>query len=227
MPALPPYIPAQDTLFASWLANFDALLTANPPLYGLTPGDAAAVAATAADFATAYALAIGGTTRGTFTIAAKDTQRTTTEAIVRPYAQAIANNAGVASADKVAIGVNPRNTPPSPVTAPTTSPFLTVVSAIQLTHTLRYRDELASPTVKAKPYGVLQLQLFATASATPIVDPAALDFIGGFTKSPLLVEWQAGDANKVAYYAARWVTRTGLVGPWSPIVSFSVASGSM
>ncbi len=227
MPALPNYIPSRDTDFNSWADNFSSLLTANPPLYGLTPADAVVVAAAVASWDAAYAAAIDGITRGPFTIAAKDTQRTDTTAVLRPYAQAIANNAGVSSADKIAIGVNPRNTPPSPVTIPTTSPFLTVVSAIQLLHTLRYRDELASPTVKAKPYGVLQIQLFATASATPIVDPAALDFIGGFTKSPLQVEWQAGDANKVAYYAARWVTRTGLVGPWSPIVSFSVASGSM
>lgn len=227
MPALPPYIPARDTDFNNWLANFSTLLTANPPLYGLTPVDAVAVAAAAADWLVAYNAAIDGTTRGPFTIANKDTTRTATEAIVRPYAQAISNNAGVLVADKVAIGVNPRTNTPTKIAAPTTNPVLSIFSAIQLVHQLRYRDELASPTVKAKPYGVLQVQLYATASATPITDPAALDFVGGFTKSPLQVEWQAGDAGKVAYYAARWVTRTGLVGPWSPVVSFTVASGSM
>jgi len=227
MPASPPYIPARDADFDNWCLNFAILLVAAPATYGLLPADAVAVDATVTDWSDSYALALGGTTRGPFSIAAKDTQRVITTAIIRPYAQSIANNAGVLTANKVAIGVNPRTNTPSPIAVPATNPILSVVAATQLAHTLRSRDELSSPSVKAKPYGVMQLYLYGTASATSITNPETLAFIGGFTKSPTIVQWSGTDANKIAYYAGRWANRTGLVGPWSPIVSFTIASGSM
>jgi hypothetical protein len=44
------------------------------------------------------------------------------------------------------------------------------------------------------------------------------------TKNPVGINFVAGDVGKVCYYAARWITRRGLVGPWSNIVSFTVAN---
>ena len=45
MPALPPYIPAQEGQFNTWLNNFSTLISANPPAYGLMTSDAANIAA--------------------------------------------------------------------------------------------------------------------------------------------------------------------------------------
>lgn len=226
MPASPPYIPNGDADFENWLANFSTLLTAAPATYGLIAADAAAVAAQQAAWSAAYTAAIGGTTRGPFTIATKDTARVTALATVRPYAQLIANNAGVSVDDKIAIGVNPRTNPPSPITVPATYPLISVVSATMLNHVLRFRDQLASPSVKSKPYGVMSVQLFGMTSVTPVTDPTTLPLIIAATKTPLQVNWDSAAANKLAYYAGRWATRTGLVGPWSPIVAFTVPGGS-
>lgn len=227
MPSTPPYIPARDADFDNWMVNFSTVLTASPPTYGLTPADAAIVTATASAWGTSYDVAIAGPTRGPFSIAAKDTQRVITTAAVRPYAQLISLNAGVTTAAKIAIGVNPRTNTPAPIAAPATNPILSVVLATQLAHSLRFRDELSSPSVKSKPFGVMQCYLYGTASLTQITNPAALNFLGGYTKTPLTVQWTGADAGKIAYYAAKWANRTGLVGPWSPIVSFTIASGSM
>ena len=82
-------------------------------------------------------------------------------AIFRPYAVTVSNNAGVSPSNKTALGVNPKTSTPVPITTPTTAPALTAVSTSTAGTIIRYRDASASPSVKSKPYGVVQMQLFA------------------------------------------------------------------
>lgn len=224
MPALPPYIPARDADFNNWITNFNSLLTASPSTYGLIAADATAVDTVTDAWVAAYTAAIDPSTRTPVTVQAKDDARIDAQTTVRPYAQLISLNPGVLSANKIAIGVNPRTSTPAPITAPTTNPTVAITAAAPFVHVLRYRDSLASPSVKSKPYGVIQVQIFAKVSATAITDPELLPLKVQTTKSPTQVEWSADDVGSQAYYAARWVTRTGLVGPWSPVVSFTVAA---
>jgi hypothetical protein len=223
MPALPGYIPARDTDFAAWIFNFADLLTGAPATFGLLASDALAVQNAADAWAVAYNLAITPTTRTPVTVADKDTSRTMATATVRPYAIQISLNPGVLTADKVAIGVNPRTSLPQPIAAPTTYPIVTAANAAPLEMTIRYADSGGAPTSKAKPYGAVQLQLYANASATPILDPTLLPLKGNFTKSPATIAWDTSDVGKQAYIAGRWVTRKGLLGPFGPIAVLTVA----
>ena len=201
MPALAPYIPAKDSAFSSWLANFSTLITASPATYGLTSGDATAIAAQETTWAAAYALVTSPSTKTAETVSAKNVARINAQATVRPYAQTIVLNAGVSNSAKIALGLNPRTSTPIPITTPTTYPALTIVSALPLQHIIRYRDQLASPSVKSKPYGVTQMQLYGSTSITPITDPALLDFLGVNTKSPFAQTWASADVGQRAYYA--------------------------
>lgn len=219
------YIPPKQAQFQTWFQNFSSLITTSPGTYGLTAGDATAIAAQYTAWNAAYVAATSPATRTPDTVQAKNVAYVNAVAVIRPYAQTIANNAAVTAANKIALGLNPRTTSPRPITAPTTFPNLTIQQAGPLTHVLRYRDSAAAPSVKAKPFGATACQIFCSASATAITDPTLLTFRGPFTKSPLTVAFASGDTGKQAYYAARWVTRTGLVGPWSAIVNFTVAAG--
>lgn len=223
MPA--PYIPNRDGDFDTWLANFSTLLTASPATYGLTGTDATNVAGVQSTWHTAYLAATSGSTRGPMTIAAKNTARANALIVVRPLATLIAANQGVSNDDKTAIGVTVRKVTPTPIPTPITSPILNVIAATPLQHTVRASDQ-NSPDLRAKPFGAMQLQLFCTVSATAIVDPNVLLFKGVYTKQPMGVNFSSGDAGNTAYYAGRWVTRTGLTGPWSQIVAFTVANGA-
>jgi hypothetical protein len=227
MPALPPYIPPRDADLANWSLNFSTLLSASPPTYGLTSTDASNVAAVQATWAATYAIAINPATRTPVSVAAKDTARVNLLAIVRPLAQAISINAGVLTSDKIAIGVNPRTSVPAPITQPTTAPVINVSFGPPLNHIIRYRDEMASPTVKAKPYGVTGMQLVASAAANDTIggglSPDAIPTQAVLTKAPALITWGSGDVGKVAVYYGRWITRTGLTGPWSTIVEQIIA----
>lgn len=213
------YIPPRDGDFDSWLLNFSTRLTAAPATYGLVAGDAVAVAAAYTAWHAAYLLAIDPPTRTPVTVADKDVERASAEAIVRPYAQQISKNAGVLVADKVAIGVNPNNSTPTPVPAPTTAPVLSLNSSGYLTMDLRYRDESAPATSRAKAAGAIQIEIVGAASNVVISDPDTLPRLGVFTKNPVRLNWSAGDRGETAYISARWVTRTGLTGPWSAIIS--------
>jgi hypothetical protein len=226
MPALPSYIPATDAAFANWVANFSTLISASPGTYGLLAADATAIAAQQSTFAAAYALVTSSATKTATTVSAKNTAKVTALAVVRPYAQTISLNAGVSSANKIALGVNPRTSTPSPITPPDSNPILSVQSASNLALILRYRDSAASVSVKAKPYGVVACRIFGLISSIPVTDPTLLSFIVQATKSPLTITRGSGDAGKQLYMAAQWTTRTGGVSPWSPVISFTVPAGS-
>jgi hypothetical protein len=211
------YIPPRDADLDDWGVNFTGLITAAPATYGLVPADATAIAAAFAVWHAAYLASYDGTTRGPMTIAAKDAAKVVWLATARPYAQTIANNAAVDTADKIALGVNPRTNPPSPIATPTTMPVLVFATAQSLLHQFRFRDATALPSSRAKPSGVMQLQVYAAASTTVVTNPLVLPLKQVATKSPFAVAWDPTDRAKTAYYAGRWITRTGLVGPWSDI----------
>lgn len=215
----PAYVPAPDSLFTSWLDNFSALLTASPTTYGLIAGDAVAVAAVTATYDAAYALAVNPPTRTSGTIADKDAARFAAEALVRPLAVRIIRNPSVANIDRVNIGVTVPSSTPTPVPAPVTPPALILVGAGPLLHNLQYRDATA-PLVKAKPFGVISLWLYAQLGTSAGIDPDAATFLGARNKTPLQVSWSSGDRGKHATYWARWATRSGpagvpQLGPWS------------
>jgi len=223
MPSLPSYIPAKEANLNSWLLNFSALLTAAPSTYGLSPTDATNVAADVSAWTAAYSPILSPSTKTAAAVSAKNSAKVSILAQIRPYAQNISLNAGVTTSAKTAIGVNPRTSVPVPITAPTTSPVLTAQSTSTAGTIIRYRDATASPSVKSKPYGVISVQLWAKSSATPITDPTLLNFTESATKSPLTATMGSGSAGTTVYFAARWQTRKGLVGPWSPIISYVVA----
>lgn len=219
MPNLTPYIPAKNAAFVAWAANFSGLITAAPGTYGLVAGDATAIAAQYAIVNAAYALITSPATKTATTVAAFGTDKITAISLFRPYAQTISLNAGVSSSNKIALGVNPRTSVPLPITVPTTTPVLTAQSASTAGIIVRYRDVTASPSVKSKPYGAIGCLIYAKASTTVITDPSLLTFEGTQTKSPYTLS-MPGTAGMTVYIAARWTTKRGLVGPWSPIISY-------
>lgn len=215
----PSYIPAPDSLFALWLDNFSTLLTASPTTYGLVAGDATAVAGVNTPFQAAYLLAINPATRTSGTIADKDAARAAAEALVRPLAVRIIRNPSVLNIDRVNIGVTVPSTVPSPIPAPVTQPTLILTSAAPLLHNLQFRDA-TTPLLKAKPFGVVSLNLYAQVGTSAGIDPDAATFLKSVNKTPFQVEWASLNRGKHATYWARWTTRSGpagqpQLGPWS------------
>lgn len=223
-----PYIPTKDDALDAWALNFSTLITASPATYGLVAADAVAIANAYTLWHAAFLL--GGSSGNpptpnnpsTFTrvtVAAKNSEKIAGTQLWRTYASQIRLNPGVTNADKLALGLNLPNNSPTPIPAPATFPILSIVASGPLIQVIRFADS-ATPSLRKKPTGVIQMQLFRGVGTTPIVDPAACDLVSSPTKQPVQTVFSnPADAGKIATYFARWVTRRGLVGPWSTAVS--------
>lgn len=220
MPALAPYIPTKDADLDNWSANFDTLITAAPATYGLLPSDATTIAAVVSAWHASYVLTTSPTTKTAQTVSDKNTAKTTMLAVVRPYSQNISLNPGVTSANKIALGLNPRTSLPAPITPPASNPLLGILSQNPGVVNLVYRDSATSPTSKAKPYGVKSCQLYSLQSDTPITDVTLLNQVATMTKSPFQFAFPGGYVpGKRWYFAAVWQIQKGDQSPWSPIVT--------
>jgi hypothetical protein len=226
MPALPPYIPAAQADFNNWANNFATVVNGSPATFGLTAGDGASIAAAVANWNATFAAVIAPGQKTKTTVQAKNTARVATTATLRLYSQAIANNPGVATEDKLNAGVNPRTSKPTPITPPDTYPVLSIQAGANKQLYVRFRDSSTSTTSKAKPYGVQSCQLFYTVSDTPVTDPTLLTTQVTLTKSPSKVSFAPSAAGKQAYLAAYWLLANGKQSDWGPIVSFTVPLGS-
>lgn len=214
------YIPAADASFNSWLINFDALVTADGLSWDLTAPQIAALAAATTAYSAALTLATDPGTRTPATIAAKNTAKATALATARPIAQFLNASTLVTDEDRAALGLTIRKTTPTPITAPTTFPLLDILLGTPGQHKIQWRDS-ETPLSKAKPFGALQMELWTSVGTITAPDPSDANFHSLQTKSPFFVDLDVADTGKVITYFARWVTRTGIVGPWSSGVSLT------
>jgi hypothetical protein len=212
------YIPKSDSAVRDWLRNFASLIAANPNKYALTAADAAVLTSTSDAYSSAYDTAVAPSTRTSSNIADKDSQRAAAIGTARTYAQMIRATGAISNEDKIALGLRPANLSRTPIPAPRTAPLIMITGARSGTHELRYADT-TTPNSRRKPPGAIQLQLSMVEGDAPATNPDAAKLVGLYTKQPVIVEHDATSNGKTATYFARWVTRRGLLGPWSLPVS--------
>jgi hypothetical protein len=223
MPSQPPYIPARDLALESWATNFAAIIAASAGTYFLSGSDVTLINSVTAAYSTALTVALNPDTRTKPSVAAKNAAKAAMLGTVRPYAINIHNSLGISNDNKIAVGVNLLNPTRSPIPAPDSNPLLSVIGANQGVHTLRFAD-MNTPDKRSKPAGIIGMQLFLNIGVAPVTNPAESSFYASVTRQPFAVVFSPTNNGKVATYFARWITRTGLVGPWSPPVSFGIVS---
>jgi len=153
----------------------------------------------------------------------KSQARAAAEARCRVVAQQIRLNAGVADADKVAIGVRPVNRTRTKINCPATSPVVNILGCTPGVQMLMFRDSIQD-TQRGKPFGATFLEL-VVAVGDQINNPLdAARPAGLHTRSPISVTFDQADVGKRATYYGRWVSRRGETGPWSLPTSMSVAA---
>lgn len=216
------YIPTRENALATWVLNFSTLIAATPGAYGLMASDAVTITTAVNLFTAALTLALNPATKTKATVTDKNAKRSAMLATLRQYAQVIKRNQGVSNEAKIALGLTINDSGRSPVPAPTTEPIIVLASAAPLHQTIRFADSTA-PDRRAKPAGVKGLMLALTVGTTPPTDLSNLPVYGIATKQPYLVGFNMADKGKTAFYFGRWITGTGLVGPWSAMAQLTVA----
>lgn len=211
----------------AWLENFDAVITADPTVYGLDAPTAADIDAVVDAFRVAYDVA-GVSARtavnpGGYTQPNRSAMydaRNAALSLVRPIAVQIQANPGISDADKLTAGIVPRNFTRTQIFVAATAPILGFLSAGIGTHLLSFADEM-TPSSKRKPLGALQLQLYIGIGVAPIALDS-LHFYAAYSRVPALVNFDSSDAGKLATYAARWVGKRGDTGPWSASINATI-----
>ena len=234
--AQPSYIPPREADLFTWADNFNTLITASPITYGLTSGDAASVDAVVAPFLAAYTTALNPSTRTPSSVAAKDAARAAMLNVVRPVAQNVRNNAGVANDAKSDLGLNIPTTTRSPIFCPQTQPLLSIVAATPLAHTVRFADA-NTPAARIKPFGAKSLYVVVSYATTAGTDPDAAtpativnsalavpSSAGLATRQPFSILHDVSQAGKIATIWGRWVGIRGDTGPWSSATAMTVAA---
>ena len=218
------YLPTKESELKTFALNFATLIKATPADYGLVAADGTELDRVAQDYADKYDLAYNPATRTEATVDAKDSARITLTEVLRGYAIQIKSNRELTDQAKINLGIGVYDFTHTPIPAPSTRPLVEVVKVDVRRHELRFADS-TTPDKKAKPTGVLGLQLFyhvGEASAGAPTDPLASRFHAFITRSTLKLDFSAADAGKTAWYYARWQTATGLTGPWSVVISMPI-----
>ena len=215
------YIPTQDAPLKAWANNFATLIAASPGTFGLLTSDAVTISSFANNFSAAMDVIENPATKTKPSVANKDALKASMLGVLRPYAQNVRNNAGVTDENKLALGLNVPSTSRTPITVPQTQPLLSIIGATPGVHTIRYAD-VNTPDKRSKPFGAIQIGIFATVGAVAATNPEVALFQGGYTVQPLGITWSAGDVGKVATYWGRYIGRRGDFGPWSAPVSMVI-----
>ncbi len=215
--------PTPDGPLDGWCNNFKTLIAASPTTYGLVTADGTALTTAYNNWHTAYLAAINPTTRTKATVAAKNVQKTNILSVVRGYAATIRANRAVSDELKVGLGLNVRDTSPTPVPPPSTYPMLSILEPMRGVQDLKARDS-ASPDRRSKPAGTAGMLLFRTIGAAPVTNPADAPFLSFVGKTDLVFNYDMADDGKFATYFARWTNSKGEMGPWSPAASMKIAA---
>lgn len=225
-PMSTPYIPPRDVDLDDFLENFSTLIAASPAKYGLTSGEAAEISASVAAWHAAYLLTTSPGTRTSVTINEKDVQRKLTIELVRRFAAAIRIDPAVDDALLIGLGLTPRSTSRSRISAPTSLPVLSFTGMDVGRHTLDIRPEKGSLRI-AKPAGTIGLLVFRATGDEPLastIPPRGAEFIGFITRPRFESAFEHADNGKIATYFARWTNAKGELGPWGMPVSMRVAA---
>lgn len=216
------YIPGPDASFQAWQSNFVTYANANLAALGLVAADMAPITAAQTTWTTAFPAHVAAVAAAKAAKQTKDEARAAYVAAIRPLVRRLQASAVVSDAEKASLGITVAQTP-GPIGPPTTAPICTIECGNRLQQTLRFVDS-ATPTRKAKPAGVLGVEIWNKVGTTPPTGENDLRFVAVDTNAPYVMNFPAEDGGKTNYVWMRWVSPTGERGPWSEQAQATIAA---
>ncbi len=184
--------------------------------------DATALAALVTDYTTRLATATTPATRTKSTIAAKDTSKAALRAKAASFVRIINALPNISPTQRFDLGLNPKDSTPTPIPVPATSPQVAVDSDGVLT-----LHDASTPSRRGKPRGVVGAVVFTKvqpASAPPPVDTSDTAFSIIATRARVALPLPADADTKKLYVLARWFNERGELGPVSNIAVSTIAA---
>lgn len=223
-------MPTSDSLLVGWGDNFDTKVTASPVTYALTATQATAFHTAYAAYTAAYSTLVsdraGGTQSRTLT-AQKNAAKAALLAVGRELYGIVQDSRSVSVADKLDVGVNPRDAVPTPVPVPATAPGIELLGVVGTTVKLRLFDTAVSGR-RGKPPGVIGASVFSFIGTAPPADLAGWKFEGntGRTKINILFPADTAPGTKV-WLTASWFNSRKQAGANTDPVAANLPGGSV
>ncbi|CAM4050730.1 hypothetical protein FLAN108750_07580 [Flavobacterium antarcticum] len=121
--------------------------------------------------------------------------------------------------DRTVLNLFERSTSRTPAAVPTTFPVGQLNGNVRLEHTISFTDEDGK---HGKPGGVRGCQIWCK-QGEPVLSVKELLFLATDTVSPYLNKFDVSDVGKTIHYWLRWENSRGETGPWSTVISGTVA----
>jgi hypothetical protein len=221
-----PFPPNREADLVTWTQNFSTLITATPTVFGLTAPMATAYATTSGNFVTAYNVANADSTRTRVTVATKNAAKATLIASARSLIRTIQGTATVTPAQKIQLGINPRDIVPSPVPAPANPPLLQIVSAIARTVRIRLKDSTSTDR-RGRPPGVAGATVFSFVGETAPSDPSKYHYEGNTSLTVVDIEFPDDvPSGAQVWITAFWRNARGNSGPACTPVGANLPGGA-
>lgn len=216
------YLPGPDADYQAWVSNFVTYANANLAALGLTAADMTPITTAQTAWNTGFAAHIAAKAAAQAAKQTKDENRAALTGNLRPLVRRLQASAVVSDAEKASLGITVAQQP-GPIGPPTTAPICSIECGARLQHTLRFVDE-QTPTRKAKPAGVLGVEIWNHVGNAPPTGEGDLRFVAVDTNAPFVLNYNSADGGKTAYYWMRWVSPTGERGPWGEQSQATIAA---
>ncbi|GAB6393089.1 MAG: hypothetical protein MdMp014T_2462 [Treponematales bacterium] len=220
------YIPTRDADFDGWFLNLKNYVTTKTsggtPAWTHIPADKVTSLAARYDaWHSAYEATVAPHT--SVQTEAKNDQRKSTEAFVRPFVNQYLRFEPVTNEDRTAMGVHNKDTTRTDISTPTSRPVITDLKPLGgFQIEIAFRDE-PTPDSRAIPYGCNGCLLNYAVGAAKTEDYAALATTKLMTKSPWTLGLTPDTEGKFLSCATRWQNEKGELGPWSEVQHTVVA----
>jgi hypothetical protein len=216
------FVPRSDMDFNLWQSNLLTETETNATAWGITPESILPVKQFQTKWTAAFTVASNKQNRTSADVKAKDDARYDFEPTLRSFvAEHLANNSKVSDADRTRLGLTVRSESRTSSPVPDSSPVGRIDFSARQQHTINFSDE-ATPTSRAKPAGVHGCEIWMKVGEAP-ASVAELTYLTTDTATPYVVNFSEADAGKTAYYRLRWVNTRNERGPWSALISATIA----
>jgi hypothetical protein len=217
------YIPSSDADFDAWTTNFVENVVANAAALGISPAQVTSLQGGQADWSVKFPASNAAQAAVNSAVQAKNDSRDGFEELIRELANIMQSSPQVTDAQRQSLGLNVRSTTRTATGAPTSRPVATIDTSHRLRHTINFVDEL-TPTSRAKPDGVQGCEIWMKVGDPAPAGPRDVHYLALDTRTPYIVEFDAADATKTAYYMLRWTSTRAEPGPWSATVSGTITN---
>lgn len=220
------YLPRADRALLEWSANLSRGISPSPQLFGLSPVDAATLADEVDRFALALAAATTPHTRTPPAVIAKNTTREQLADVVRVLVRRVQSFPGITDQQRASLGLRIPAGRGGPILAPSAAPSLYLVAATDIRHILRIGDGPGRrPDGCVRPRGAVAAQVFACIGPERPIESDCWELKATATRPTVTICHRWTDGGQPVTFIARWVTRKGLTGPFSPGVRTRVLGG--